>query len=190
MTRTLVLLAALAAAAPSGVAAQELPLDPVRAVVGAGTKLTWVAEQGSWLIGGKAGLVFQERLVLSAAGYALATSVEVGGTSSGTSFRLDMGYGGVLVEYLLRRDEVLDLTLASLVGAGYGEVYSPVQQIQITSDNFMVLEPEVFLRYRVLPWARLYASGGYRLTWGVSLPGVAPGDLEGLAIGLGIQVGF
>ena len=175
--------------APSGAAAQDLPLDPVRAVLGASTQVSWVADQSAWFVGGKVGLIFQERLAINAAGYAQASSLYVGGTGPGTSFRLSMGYGGLLAEYLLRTDEDLDVTVASLVGMGHGELVAPVQQIQITADNFFVLEPEVFVRYRVFPWARIFASGGYRFAWGVSLPGVTAGDLNGASLGLGIQIG-
>jgi hypothetical protein len=187
--RSFALLLTLALLTPCRLAAQDYPLDPVRALAAGEVKATWLADQGSWMVGGKVGLLFQDRLSLSAAGYALASSVAVGGTDAGSSFRLDLGYGGLLTEYQLRRGEDLDLTVGGLVGAAVGEVSAPAQQILITADNFFVLEPEVTLRYRLLPWLRATASAGYRLAWGVSLPGVGDGDLEAATFSVGLHVG-
>lgn len=60
----------------------------------------------------------------------------------------------------------------------------------IHDDHFSVVKPEIQLSYLPLPFIQIFASTGYKQTYNFGLTQVNPSSYEGLAIDIGIRLGY
>jgi hypothetical protein len=141
-------------------------------------------------LGGWAGLVFGEHWIVGGGGFALLEAVELGTSGSGSGFDLGMGYGGIQVRYRRSFLPSLAVETGALLGAGHAEVKEQIQGLEIGSDNFYVVEPEVSALYTIVPQIYLELAAGYRVVWGVEdLPRVSAQDLRAATASLSLRLG-
>ena len=135
------------------------------------------------MLGGEASLHFSRHFSIGAAGGALLGPVSVteSGADLGTDLR--MGYGGVLLGYEARTANTVSVAGRLLLGAGHASIRAIPVGNELGADNFLVLEPEVVLRFRAVGPAHLGLAAGYRMTFGVQdLPTLTDHDLEGVSV--------
>lgn len=167
---------ALLAALPAGVAAQEETLvsGPLRSG-GFGApvmKFSEVNDRFAFLMGGRGGWIINDAFVIGGGGYGLTNHHNF------TTDALDMGYGGLDLEYVNRPTELLHITLAVLVGGG-GVRYWPSTSRRYYDGGFFVAEPSVNLELNVTRIFRIAVGGSYRVVEGLSVPGLGDADLAG-----------
>jgi hypothetical protein len=190
VSRSSKLLLALLALVPAGAGAQEHALDPVRGFIAGNGAWTQVAGEATWLVGGRLGLILEDHIMLGGAGMLMVESVDVAGLSAETSFDLEMGYAGLLAGFTFGITDRFSGSLAATIGGGNARVYVPIPKAELGSRNFFLLEPEISVRATLYRQLLAGITLGYRLTQGVSdLPGVAPDDLEGMSLGILLQLG-
>jgi hypothetical protein len=131
-------------------------------------KFTEVDRKSSGLVGGYAGLVFDEHFFIGGGGYVLATN----------SRGRDMAYGGVLLQWLAGGSDVFGFSAKTLLGGGRAETSGTIQvldrgrlisQPYRARQDFLVAEPEVDGLVRISKHLRLAVGAGYRFTgsgWG------------------------
>lgn len=153
-------------------------------------KLGSVAGSNRVMIGGWAGLVFGERFLLAGGGMGLTRDVELPGSGLSTGFDLGFGYGGVFLKYWEELEHDLTGGIGILLGAGHAEIRDRLIGNELGADNFLVLEPEASLSYRLFNQVSLEGATGYRFVSGVEdLPTVEGGDLRGFTGTLLLRVG-
>jgi hypothetical protein len=78
----------------------------------------------------------------------------VGGGIYGKTTGANLGYGGLVVEYFINPNRLVNVSVKGLVGGGGTTVG--------LNDPFFVLEPEGKLSLNITDWMRLGFGGGYR----------------------------
>jgi hypothetical protein len=161
-----------------------------------GSTATLVAKAGTLAdatrvhLGGWAGLVFGDHLILGGGGFALTDDVELPGSDGGSGFGLGMGYGGVMLK--VRHPVPWNLTgeLGVLVGAGNARVRDILGGGELGSSNFFLLEPEIAVFRRLHSLFHVGVSIGYRKAWGIEdLPRVSEGDMNSFTGAISLQLG-
>ncbi|HZP48809.1 MAG TPA: hypothetical protein VFB07_09760 [Vicinamibacterales bacterium] len=146
-------------------------------------KETEVDHRAGTLVGGNAGWIADQTFFIGGAGYWLA---------NGNHDR-ELGYGGLLLQWIGRGNERVGFAAKALVGGGTGTltdtvttyvvvsppspapnqpgqprvivppVTRPVTQQVRVRSDFAVFEPELDAHVRFSDWARLTAGAGYRV---------------------------
>jgi hypothetical protein len=147
------------------------------------------------LVGGQGGWIINHTLTVGGGGYGLVNPITYGEMMHrrppAPDQYLQMGYGGVLLQYHFFADWLINGSVGVLIGAGgvgfgprEGELQEGVMQ------PFFVTEPEATVYLNVTEWMRVGAGVSYRyLTTGerCSLP--SQSDLNGYAGSLALEVG-
>ncbi len=123
------------------------------------------------LVGGRGGWIINHTFVLGAAGYGVATDVEVAGNPNRRG--LEFGYGGADLEVVLGSDALIHLTLQTLIGGGAFQL-----NYGGPTDGVFVFEPALNIDLNVTPFMRLGMGGGYRWVTDVDLIGFSDADFS------------
>lgn len=136
--------------------------------------------------GARAAVLLKQRVYLGLAGAGLATdNAEVVGPVPGSTRPLRMGYGGILVGYVVPTSSLVDVTADLLVGAG--GIHPKGMD---DDDAIFVFEPSVGLQLKLASVARLGLGAGYRFVGDVDVANVEDSDLRGFTGTLAILVGW
>jgi hypothetical protein len=160
--------------------------------VAAETKYTAVAGGGGLLVGGQAGWVLDPHFRLGFGGYGLAAGPFLV-APDGQATSLQLAYGGVRVAYVLRPQDIVHLTLATLVGVG--SVGTTTQDprapapLELGSPILFALEPEVEIEMNLSRSVHLAASASYRHLANPDLPRLDSAAVSGVGGGLSLEVG-
>lgn len=169
--------------------------------VGPVLKLSSVDGTTAFFIGGRAGMTFApgpgQHLSIGGGMYGMMTSVQEITPSLIDPIRhLRFGYGGLELEYLLRPNDVLHLSVITLLGvgqAGYDDDDSAGSHgfghMWGSGAAFFVAEPGVNLTLNVIPFLRLGLGGGYRFVGSTPSEELHGVDLSGWSGQLALQLG-
>ena len=140
--------------------------------------------------GGEAALLFKRRVYLGIRGAGLTTdNAPVAGPEPGTSRPLQMGYGGLLIGYVIPTRDFWQVTTDVLVGAG-GARPDLDGAGDDDWDGIFVFEPSLGLELKLARVARLRVGAGYRFVGGVDLTGIEDSDLRGVTGVVSLRVGW
>jgi hypothetical protein len=167
-------------------------------------KITEVDHRTSELVGAYAGWLTDDTFFIGGGGYWLANQ-------SVRRDMGDMGYGGLVVQWLVHAKEPIGFSVKGLVGGGATRSSSTISRtIRVpdlrggrfddgrpgtltlssarfrTATGFLVAEPEVDLLIRLTPRMRLTAGAGYRL---IAAEHRDDRRLGGAVGSLGLQIG-
>lgn len=139
-------------------------------------KITQVNDQFGCMMGGRVGWILNESYIIGLGGCAMVHQVEANELSSGDTPDMTMKYGGLVLEYVIRPQDLVHFSVYTLIGLGLAEFdYTNVDG----DDNFLVVEPAVNAYLRVTEYFKVGLGVGYRLASGVDLEGLEDGDLSG-----------
>lgn len=128
-------------------------------------------------VGGRGGWIINHVLSIGGGGWGLTNKVATSVTdTAGGDTRLNVGYGGVILEYTLRPYELVHYSASLLAGwgsAGYGSLEAPD-----ASDTFFVLEPAAGAELNVTEFFRLVLGVSWRFTQGLELEGFTDEDMS------------
>lgn len=117
--------------------------------------------QGGWII--------NDRFVVGGKGYMLVNPVEVEGLQN---IHVGFGYGGLLLEYIFASNQLVHVTVESVIGVG--GVYNDVRNyatyhdpLDYTGDACFVMEPGVNLELNVIKQFRIGVGVSYRYVNGI-----------------------
>ena len=159
-------------------------------------KFTEFDHQTSGLLGGSAGVVFQEAIFIGGGGYGMVTN----------SHGRELAYGGLVMQWFGRTSQTVGYSARMLFGGGTAESTENVQvvvdraghlatQAVRVHQDFFVFEPEVNGMLRFNRHMRLTGGVGYRFTghyygygdYGSPYPGhLSPDGWTGT---IGLQIG-
>lgn len=137
-------------------------------------KLGEVNDRFAVLLGGRGGWIVNDAFVIGVGGYGLANQHQRRVDA------LQMGYGGLDLEYVNRPHELVHVSVGVLVGGG-GVRFWPSTSRGYWDGAFFVAEPSVSLELNVTPVFRVAFGGGYRAVDALSVPGLTNRDLAGWA---------
>jgi hypothetical protein len=135
--------------------------------------------------GGQGGWVIGKTFVIGGAGYGFATDHEL--IVNTTTYAMDFGYGGLLLEYLHKSDEVFHGYLALIIGGGgvsLRDTSQPSGSDDVDDDNVLVLEPALNVEINLTKTMRIGLGAGYRVVSGLKATwetdyGLTAADLSG-----------
>jgi hypothetical protein len=137
-------------------------------VVSIGTKLTEVDGKFANFTGFYGGWLINHQFMIGLGGYGKTTGVD----------EHQMGYGGLVLEYFVNPNRLLNFSVKGLIGAGSSS--------WAWAHPFFVAEPEAKMTLNVTSWFRMGVGGGYRFVGG------APwhhGGLDGFTASLDLKFG-
>ena len=152
-------------------------------------KFTSINGTSSVLTGGRGGWIMRfpsdNSFVLGGGGYGLVTDIPLNNvTYAGIQpLYLNLGYGGLDLEYVHHSGKLIHFTIETMIGAGTVS-YSQRDHEHLRDaprSSFFLFEPSINLIINITPFFRLGGGIGYRLTSGANLPGTSDKQLSGLA---------
>jgi hypothetical protein len=143
-------------------------------------------------VGGRGGWLIDHRLTLGGGGFGLASGVPAPDVLQPTAGRYDLnvGYGGLWIEYGLAPLRVVHVSVGTLVGAGGVSLRQGGSAVQgDRSSAAFALEPSVLVELNLVRFARVAVGASYRWLAGVRLAGLTTGDVSGLAFVASVKLG-
>jgi len=151
-------------------------------------KFSKINNEFAVLIGGRAGLLIDHKFLIGAGGYGLANEIPVNNIWPNDDYLLELGYGGLVLEYILRSRKLAHLSFHTLIGGGSlclcDGWYQPWDH-----DAFFVFEPGLDLMLNVTKRFRIGVGGSYRFTSGVNLNGLRDEEISGPSAALTLKFG-
>lgn len=157
-------------------------------------KVSAMLNEPALLVGVHGGWIVDHAYVIGLAGYGLAsrhdtpTATRVDGEPS----RLELGYGGLRLAYLIQPHRLVHVGMGTLIGAGGAVAVTKRTYETLASDGdtdeehrsdhadaLFVLEPEMEAELNVVSFMRIALSASYRYMAFVDAPGLSTRKLSG-----------
>jgi hypothetical protein len=140
------------------------------------------------MVGGRGGWIINHQFAVGIGGYGLVTHIEP--KDFRTDTYLEMGYGGVVLEYIEGPHKLIHFSTHILVGAGGVDYrYRYFDRDFADPDAFFIAEPGVNVILNVTEVLRIGLGGSYRHIRGVDLTGTSDSDLSGPSATLTLKLG-
>jgi hypothetical protein len=158
-------------------------------------KFTQVKNEFGVLVGGRGGWIINHSFVIGGGGYGLVNNIEANNLYFGTKPFINLGYGGVELEYIIQSDRLIHFSVYTLVGAGGVSYRNSLwdddyrNDLNVTSDAFFVLEPTANVELNIISFFRINAGVSYRFISGVELDDLRNSDLAGPSAILTLKFG-
>jgi hypothetical protein len=154
-------------------------------------KITNINGENAVMVGGRGGWIINHTFVLGGGGYGLVTDVQAKTTDSIHQY-IQLGYGGLEMEFIPASNDLLHLSVGLLVGGG-GVGYKPNDNDGYNSmqknNAFFVLEPSVNINLNVTHYFRIAAGATYRYVSGLKSVVSTNTDLSGPSAILTLKFG-
>jgi hypothetical protein len=177
-------LAVPATAQVSGPDTEETLGNSVRSSGGYGAPtvaVTSVNGEAAIVAGGQGGWILNRQFVIGGAGRGLVTLPDT--DFRGQSAQIQLGYGGLLLEYIGAPAQLVHYGAGVVLGGGIAQIvdlpFDPQFDGDLDQSAVFVAEPGGRLELNVTTYFRLGLAGGYRLVQGSDLRGVSNTDLSG-----------
>jgi len=143
--------------------------------------------QSAWFAGMRGGWIINRSIAVGGGFYGLAADIQAPGETRAAfnrnNLELDLSWGGLECEYILRPERLLHVSVSTLLGAGTvavrDESASNERDDFDRTDEVFVLEPALNATLNVTAWLRVSAGLSYRAVTDLSISGVEASDLGG-----------
>jgi hypothetical protein len=175
---------------------------PTGGFIGLQPKLTYLADQVSFLTGGQMAVVLAHQFNIGVAGYALLSDVTANYGSTNGQLpvymmpigKVEFAYVGLLLEPVFFSKNAVHFTVPVVIGPGIGSVRSKriweANSYNIATDVFGVVEPGLNLELNLTRMVRFNVGASYRFVFDSDLPGVSDKTLSDIAIMAGFKFGW
>lgn len=158
---------------------------------GPSLKVGPIMDKAGVFVGGYGGWFINHTFLIGGGGYGMVNEVKapVSG-KQGQTLYLEMGYGGLILEYVNNSHRLVHLTINTLIGGG-GIEYTSSEDwpFNYKEDSFFVVEPGICVELNVATHFRVSLGVGYRYISGLNLPGLTDKDLSGVVADLTLKFG-
>jgi hypothetical protein len=144
---------------------------------GALLQMTTILDHSAVLVGGRGGWIIDHRFILGGAGYGLASEIETDTRIDGREVSLQMAYGGLWLEYVLRPRKIIHFSVHALFGNGIAGLTFADTEKEIDHDHFFVIEPGLTMTLNVARFLRIGTGVCYRHVSGLDLAPLHNKDL-------------
>lgn len=164
-------------------------------------KFTRIDGDFAVLVGGRGGWIINHSFSIGIGGYGLVNDIHPGGDIP-LSQRIQMGYGGLILEGIIASNKLVHLTVGTLIGAGgvahgyqwfddwdcwYDDDWG--YSYHRNPDVFFVLEPEINLMLNVARFFRIGIGASYRYATETDREWISDDDLSGFSASLTFKFG-
>ena len=149
-------------------------------------KLARIAGRDAVMVGGRGGLIVNGTFIIGGGGTGWRTESIRG--SDGAAYQLDVGYGGVDLEYIHRTHQLVHFAVQLSLGGGRA-TQGPAGGGPSRHVSFLIAEPGLHLELNVTKGFRVGAGVSYRFVSGLELPAFSNADLRGAAATLTFKLG-
>ena len=185
------LVALLTMAAPAIAPAQQRTLFGDNAYYGGYggpvLRVTEIAGEGAAFFGGRGTLLINSTWGLGFSGIGWTDS-NIRGNDGGL-YELNLGYGGVTLEYIARTFDVLHVAAELTTAAGGAKQSPPGAARHHPDDTFLVVEPALTFEINLTRSMRIAAGGTYRYVSGIDLPAFTDDDVRGASFIVMVKFG-
>lgn len=144
---------------------------------GPSVKMTKFNNESSILVGGFGGWFVTDHIAVGAAGYGLATKLEVPSGAVTKSSELEFGYGGFMFYYSRFLNEYLNLEGNLLIGGGQFSFDHELKGIS-NEDEVFILEPSIEFSIKTFDFLKIGLAGSYRYIYGVDIPSLSDSKMS------------
>ena len=146
-------------------------------------------------VGGRGGLIINHTFSIGFAGYGLASYVEALNRGPYGERYMEMGYGGLDLEYIHNPNDLVHLSFHTLIGGG-GVLFNERKWRSDYWDNrdrdvygFFIVEPGVNVDLNVMPFLQTSVGASYRIVSGLNSPVTTNAELSGPSVMVSFRVG-
>jgi len=154
-------------------------------------KFSQFAGELGLLVGGGGGWVIGKTFSIGGAGYGLATNHVV--STGSEDYEIDFGYGGIVIEYLKRPDDLIHYYSSCLFGVGGVGFKTPGSYVDVDptdGDILYIIEPAVYACLNLTKNVRIAAGGAYRYVTGLDQASIDLGLEETGLTGVSFNISF
>ncbi len=153
-----------------------------------------VKNEAGLFLGGYGGWFINHCFLIGGGGYSLVSELKAPVLGpNGETLYFEMGYGGLVFEYVDKSHKMVHYTIKTLIGAGelvYNYKMSEGNwPFDHTNDSFFIIEPDINMELNVSTHFRAGLGVGYRYISGVQLEGITDEELSGLCANLTLKFG-
>lgn len=142
------------------------------------------------LVGLEGGINVMQRVTVGASLLWLLNPVEAGSFARGAATRVNLNYGGLVVDVSYVRGRRVAGTIGGLIGGGGACLQNPNNGDCADRTGFFVGEPRAGLRVILAPVVRLHVGLGYRLIAGRGWSGPPNARLGGPSAAVTLEFGW
>ena len=162
-------------------------------------KIGNVHEDASLFVGGKIGMILNDKFSIGLAGYGLANNSNFDinvGTPQQELVRIGMGYCGLSLEYTMFSDKKIHFTIPVVLGAAGIYIYEDDGDFfnndfnEIENSVAFVVEPGVNIELNLFKFFRVDLGASYRLVSQTDLVYLQDEDLSDLSFNATFKFGF
>ena len=145
----------------------------------------------AFLMGGYGGWFINHAFMIGGGGYGMVNDLKAPFEVDGKTLYYELGYGGLMFEYVSNSHKLFHFTVNTLIGAGGLSYRAKNADIfdQYTDDAFFVLEPSFNLELNVTSNFRVGLGVSYRYIDGLQIDGITEEDLTGVSANLNFKFG-
>ncbi|UCC74248.1 MAG: hypothetical protein JSV86_06730 [Gemmatimonadota bacterium] len=143
-------------------------------------KFSQIDGEFALFVGGRGGWIINHTFVLGGGGYGLVNDID---TNDDGVQDIELGYGGLELEYVNSSDKLIHFTAYLLIGGG--GLSGPA----VNEEAVFVLEPALNGELNVTDYFRFQAGAGFRWVSGVDSPGVEGSDLSSFYAQVALKFG-
>lgn len=150
-------------------------------------KAATINNEPAILIGGRGGWIINHTFSIGIGGYGLANNIEANTVGPFGQKYLQMGYGGLDLEFIANSDDLLHFSVHALIGGGSAgfrnswddDNWDNDFDMDHHHDPFFVIEPGVNVDLNITPWFRTSVGASYRYVSGLSSAAATNSDISG-----------
>lgn len=166
--------------------------------VAAMNQTTMINHQWSDFVGGKAAWIINHSLALGGGGYGLVYPTDrdsfTGTAYEGLEKKINLGFGGALIEYFFRPDSLLTMAPSVMIGGGVLDYYNPDKEDSDDSsesgDAFFFIMPEMNIYLNITEYVRIGAGISYRIVNGIHQKDFSDKNINGFSLTLCVMAGW
>ena len=162
-------------------------------------KFTQMNDNFAVLVGGRGGLILNQRLVIGGGGYGLVNDVPVEISPDSTRY-IDFGYGGMELGWVFASNRLVHLDLSTLFaagGIGYRDAIFKDWDSDWNNDFYadshidavFILEPTLNVELNITRFVRLDVGASYRYIYGIDDEILDAAKLSGATVNLALKFG-
>ncbi len=158
-------------------------------------KFSSVHEDLGVFVGGRGGLIINHSFAIGFGGYGLASYVKALNRGPMDERYMEMGYGGLDIEYVHNPNDLVHVSFSTLIGGG-GVLFNERHWESDYRDDrdrdvngFFIVEPAVNLDLNVTSFLKTSVGASYRFVSGLNSAVSTNSELSGTSVMLSFRVG-
>jgi len=149
------------------------------------------------LVGGRGGWIINHTFIIGFGGYGLTNRVLANSTGPLGERYMNLGYGGLELEYIPESNKLVHYSFMLLLGAGgvsfrnndWEDWHWPDDNSHYKADAFFIAEPQVNATLNITKWFRMSGGLSYRFVEGLESTISTNKNLSGISGGLTFRFG-